>query len=169
MATPDDGQRRRDPASRAFVQPLLVSIIGVVASGVFYVAAMWLSQGESVPCSTDSSSTCGYIAIGTIFTALSFLPVLFAGLLITGVVVGLSSRDSRLAFRAILVAAVILGITVSILVMVFDASHTHLDARQMVDDLLTVPIVAIALLLFIGLGLALGRSIKRRRSQAPPP
>jgi hypothetical protein len=89
--------------SRAFVRPLLVTVVGVVLSVMLYLAVTWFANGPSDRPCTYSPDACGYAFMGQVGQAFGLLPVLLIGLQITGLVVGLSSRDSRLAFRAVLV------------------------------------------------------------------
>ena len=139
--------------SRAFVQPLLMTVGGVVATiAVPFVIGSVMRLLDPCP-----DCTIGYGIVGAIIEGLLILAL---GVLITGFVVGWSSPDPRLARRAILLAVVILSLMVVVLVMANDAGHGALDSDQIRDDLISLPVVAIGLLIPIAVGYAIGRLVK---------
>jgi hypothetical protein len=91
--------------------------------------------------------------------------VLVVGLLVTGLVVALGSRDSRLALRAILVGLVILSLISCIFGVVSDAVTYSLGARQLLDNVLRSGVLVLVLLIPIALGFRVGRMVKNARAQ----
>jgi hypothetical protein len=154
-ATPEDRDRTTVWRSRAFVQPLLVTLLGIAAPPAILFA--WASIGPpSDPC-TGASCGPGYGIVAAIIRGL----LISAGyMLIVGFVVGLSSRDSRLAWRAVLVALVILWVAASV---VSAATRPTLGARELVDDLAGYGVFAVVLLIPIGLGFRVGRLVLNLR------
>jgi len=76
-------------------------------------------------------------------------------MLIAGFVVGRSSRDSRLALRAVLVAVASLPLTVVIVYTAFSSmSESLLDIVFAFFALAVVPLIS------VGLGFVVGRSVK---------
>ncbi len=96
------GQRWR---SRAFVQPLLVTLLGVVASTALFLAAADRAGGPP-----------GQAMAGLGIVVLLF-PVYLGGLVATGFTAQRSSRDSGLAGRAIVVAMVLLAVVLLVAVV----------------------------------------------------
>ncbi len=162
VATPEDGPRTPVWRSREFVQPLLVTIIGVAALPAVYVAWSYSVGPASDPC---TETWCGYGIGAAIFYGIIFIAVWCAGMLIAGFLVGHSSRDSWLAFRAILVAVASLALTVS--VVVTSASTT---SESFLDTVFMVLGLAIAPLIPVGLGFIVGASVKKTpESPGGPP
>ena len=101
--TAPDRPRTRRWRSRAFVQPLLITIVGVVGSvGLYYS----VRGPTGLPC-TFNADSCGYVWMGAIGQAVAALPALLVGLLITGLVVGLLSHNAGLALRAVVVGVMV--------------------------------------------------------------
>lgn len=162
MTTPAVGPGTQRWRFRAFVQPLLITIVGVVVSSELYRAGPWLLSGgpsagpfpslllehaQYVPCIEQvGSTTCGFISFTSAIVGLLFLPVLFAGLLITGVILGRSSRGGWDAFGAVLVALVILALT-----------------------LIRNPVAPFLALIPIGLGFGVGRWLRPKPTVVPDP
>ncbi len=84
MATPSGGSGTRWWRSRAFVQPLIVTIVGVVVSTVLYVAVVQFANGVSEGPCAYSPDTCGYVWMGRIGQAFALIPVYLVALLTTG-------------------------------------------------------------------------------------
>jgi lysylphosphatidylglycerol synthetase-like protein (DUF2156 family) len=130
--------------SRAFIQPLILTIVGVVASFAIYLAAV---RAFNPPCPDASCGILHYeIQLLVSGAVLLFLPL--AGLLITGGVVGNSSRDSGLAGRALLAGMAIVWLSLTVATM---------------DAVLSM-FTSIASLILIGLGFGVGRKVKKRPS-----
>jgi hypothetical protein len=137
MAAGGPGTRRW--RSRAFVQPLLVTLVGVAALPAIYMA--WSYLDDIAPC---TETWCGYGSGVAIISGVVYLAVWCAVMVITGFVVGRSSRDSSLALRAVLVAVGSLALTASI---VSTASSTtpesFLDTIYLTLGLAIVPLISV--------------------------
>ena len=161
VTTPVDRQGMRRWSSRAFVQPLAVTVVGVVLSVMLYVAVTWSATGPSESPCTNGPDACGYAFIGQMGRAFGLLPVLLIGLLITGLVVGLSSRDSRLAFRAVLVGTLFTTLGGGAALVVPDAIGEGGDVPfRIVSNLAGAAFLGLVLLIPIALGLAVGRAVR---------
>jgi hypothetical protein len=135
MTTPADEPGTRRWRSRAFVQPLLVTIGGALAT----VAVV----GVFGPSDRSGNNIVG---------ALSATLGLIAGLLITGFIVGRSSPDARLALLASLVAVIAWSLLTSIAQLRFAPSFV---------ELLTVfGVFIITPLIPIWLGFGVGRLVR---------
>lgn len=156
MTTPASGPGMRRWRSRAFVQPLLVTIIGVAALPTIFLAPSLLAGPSSGSC---SGSSCGYGAMAGLGYGLMLLAVWCVVMLLTGFVVGRSSRDSGLAFCAVLVAVGSLALAVTI-------AYTPYNALSFVDRLAIFVGLAIVPLISVGLGFGVGRVFKKRPSPA---
>jgi hypothetical protein len=152
--------------SRAFVQPLLLTIVGVVASVVLYLAATRLANGgPEGPC-TYGPDACGYVFMASIGQALMLVPVFVVGLLITGLVVGLSSHDSGAAFRAIVVAVLVVPLVgVAAVVVPGELMSGRIDAILL--NLGAVAAIGLLLLLPIGVGFGVGSLVRRNPKDQP--
>jgi hypothetical protein len=124
--------------SPAFVQPLLITIGGVVANIAIYVVAV---RALDPPC-PDASCGLLHYEINLLMTAAFLLCLPLAGMIITGFVVGQKSRDSGLAGRAILVGMPIVWLTL----MVATEEDVNLSS-----------VVSVVGLILVGLGFVLGR------------
>jgi FtsH-binding integral membrane protein len=151
-ATPEDPQRTTVWRSRAFVKALLVTIVGVGAPPAVLLAWSYSIGRASDPC---TGTSCGYgIGVALVYGIL-FVAVWCAVMLMTGFIVGRSSRGTGLAFRAILVAVVGLALTVSILYMTYSTtSESFLDTVFMFLGLAIGPLIP------VGLGFLVGRSVR---------
>ena len=154
--------------SRAFVQPLLITMAGVVASIGSYQAAKVMAYGPpDGPC-TLSADTCGYMWMGALWQGLTLFPVLLLGLLITGLVVGLSSRDARLAFGAVLVGVVLPPLVASAVFVVPSAIATGGDGPfRIASNLAGAVLIGLVLLIPIAPGFGLGRVIRPKQKPGP--
>ena len=151
---PEDRPQTRRWRERAFLQPLLVTIVGVAGLPAAVLAWSILATAPS-----DSSCTgeCGTARMaGTLITGIGLVLVWFAVMVIAGFDVGRSSRDSGLAFRAVLVAVVGLALTVSIVYTALSTASESL--ADIVFVFLGLTFVPLAL---IGLGFAVGLLFKK--------
>ncbi len=155
-ATPEDRHRTTVWRSRAFVQPLLITIVGVIAPPAVFMAWRFLVG----PPSDFSACTgeCGTANLASLLvTGIALLLVWCALLLIAGVIVGWSSSGSWLAFRGVLVAVVGLALTVSVLyTFASTTSESLLDTVFLFLGVGFVPLVPIAL------GFVVGRLVKKK-------
>jgi len=152
MAAHDEVERTSVWRSRTFVEPFLLTLAGPIAiTFAVYVVGIGVSG------SCDAGEGCDYTHMRD---ALRYLLVLALSLFFTGFVIGVSSPNSGVAGRAMLVGVVTLAVTTSVLIMASDASRNRLDARQAVDDLLAAGLVAVALLVPIAFGFGVGRVLK---------
>jgi hypothetical protein len=152
--------------SRAFAQPLLITIVGVVTSAVVYVAATRFANGASEGPCTYGPDACGYVFMGRIGQAFVLLPVFLVGLLITGIVAGLTSHDSGLALRAIAVGVLLVPLAgVAVVVVPGELVSGRLDA--IVLNLVAVAVIGLLLLVPVGLGFLAGRWARRSRDDQP--
>ena len=138
MTTPMGGTATRGLLSRAFVQPLLITIVGTCPSIAIYVMAV---RSSNPPC---PDASCGLLVyeINLLISAafLLFLPLV--GMIITGLVVGQTSRDLELATRAILV-----GMPIVWFGLIFATEQ----------DVILSSVVSVVSLGLVGLGFVLGR------------
>ena len=159
--------------SGAFVQPLLVTVVGVVLSVMLYLAVTRSANGPSDGPCTYGPDACGYAFIGRMGQAFGLLPVLLIGLLITGLVVGLSSRDSRLAIRAVLVGTLLATLGGGAALVVPGAiAEGHDVPFRIVSILAGAAFLGLVLLIPIALGFAVGRAVRpspKHRSDATGP
>lgn len=150
METDQDRPRTRAWRSRAFVQPLLITVVGVVAP-IALPVALAMATNRSEPC---TGSSCAYIDFSAIIRGLLLYALC---LLITGIVVGLSSQDSGLAARAILIVVATVSLTAFAVSLVSDSrTKDLLYLRDLVGSCVAV---AISLLVPIGLGFGIGRAV----------
>jgi hypothetical protein len=117
------------------VQPLLITIIGVLANIAIYIAAV---DAFWPPCTDEF---CG-LGIGGLINAAFLLCLPLAGMITTGFVVGKGSRDSGLASRAILVGMPIVWLAL----MVATKGDVNLSS-----------VVSVGSLVLVGLGFVLRR------------
>ena len=151
-ATPEDRHRTSAWRSRAFVQPLLVTILGVGAAPAVLLVWSYFIGPASDPC---TGTSCGYGIGVAIVYGITFVAGWCAVMLITGFIVGRSSRGSGLAFRAILIAMVGLALTVSILYTTYSTtSESFLDTAVIFLGLAMGPLIP------VGLGFVMGRPAK---------
>jgi hypothetical protein len=155
MTTPAQ-PHRRVWRTRAFIQPLLVTIVGVAALPAIFMA--WsLLVGPSDDSSSPCTGECGTARLASAFLkGIALLVVWCVVMLFSGFGVGRSSRDSSLAFRAVLVAVVSLALSVSIgYTLVSTTSESLLDTVFVFLGLAIVPLVPVAL------GFGVGRMVRR--------
>ena len=156
MATPEDGPPTRPWRSQAFAQPLILTVAGVLAPIAILLALSALGSSKPEAC---TGLSCGWINYSGIMQGLLIYAV---WLLITGFVVGITSRDSGLASRAILLAVALLSVTAIIGAWVSDSqTKDFVYVRDLVVGVVTL---AIALFVPIRLGFAVGRRVKDSRS-----
>ena len=140
MTAPTGGPVTRWWRSRAFWQPLLITIGGVIAT----VAAVRV---------LGPSDVSGNNVVGALVAMLG----LVVGLLVTGFVVGLSSPDTRLALLASLLAACAMTLARLIADSIADAASDLLSF----GELLTVmAVLTITPLVPIWLGFGVGRLVR---------
>lgn len=139
--------------SRAFVQPLLITIIGIGAPPAVLFAWSLAIRAASGTCTNCGGGGCGVGA--AIVYGIMFVAAWFAIMLIAGFVVGRSSRDSRLALRAVLVAVASLPLTVVIVYTAFSSM-----SESLLDIVFAFFALAIVPLISVGLGFVVGRSVK---------
>ena len=171
MTTPLGGSRARRWRSRAFMQPLLVTIVGVTGSAVLYEALLWFANGPSDGPCTNGPDACGYVFMGAISRGVALFLVLVVGLLITGLVVGLSSHDSGLAGRAILVG-VMVPLLVGSVALVLPGVLEHGQADATVLNLAGGLLIGFLILIPVALGFGVGRFVRPSRtdrSRTPGP
>jgi hypothetical protein len=153
-AAPENRQRTTVWRSRAFVQPLLITIIGIGAPpAVLFGWSSWI-RAASDACTGNCGASYGVGA--AIVYGVIYLAVWCAVMLIAGFVVGRSSRDSRLAFRGVLVAVVSLPLTV---VIVY-ASYSP-TSESLLDIVFAFFVFAVVPLISVGLGFIVGRAITK--------
>jgi hypothetical protein len=130
--TPKDGHQTPAWRSSPFAQPLLIMTIGTVGTTAVAVA-VWQASRGSFP---------DYITV--------------IGLLVTGLVAGIASPDSRLGLLAALIVAAVLGIAMAVL-----------EARDVgpLGFLLGAAFATGLMLIFIGLGFGVGRWVNRARGR----
>jgi hypothetical protein len=158
LSTPaKPGRRWR---SRAFAQPLLATIVGVVGSVVLYLDVVRLANGPSDGPCTMGPDSCGYIWIGAMTQAVALLPVLLVGQILTGFVVGRSSSDTGLALRAILTVFVVPLLLGFVIAIVEDVGN-GLDAQRIVSHFLGWSI-GLVLVFPIAIGFAVGSGVRPR-------
>jgi hypothetical protein len=138
MTTPLAGTGARRLRSRAFVQPLLITIVGTLASLAIYLMAV---RSSNPPC-PDASCGLLHYEINLLISGafLLFLPLV--GMIITGLVVGQTSRDLGLAGNAILA-----GMPIVWFVLIFATEQ----------DVLLSSVVSVVSLGLVGIGFMLGR------------
>jgi hypothetical protein len=153
----------RQWGSRGFVLPLLLTVVGVIASVALYLTVARSASGPSESPCNNGPDVCGYVLMGSLGQAFAVLPVLLIGLVITGLVVGLSSRDSRLAFRAILVGT-LLGPMAggAVLAVPGSIADGHDVAFKIVSILAGAALVGLILLIPVALGYGIGRAVRPR-------
>lgn len=159
MTTPPNEPRTGWWRSRWFVQPLLVTTIGLLASVGLYYALLGPAGG---PCSYGPDA-CAYSMMGRFGQALTLLPVLLVGLLITGLVVGLTSRHANLAFGAALVG-VFLTPLVGVVAFLVPVEVARGQADSIVGDLAGAMFIGLLVLIPVAPGFAVGRLLRRSRS-----
>ena len=135
--------------SRGFVQPLLLTIGGVVASYVFADAIVGSCEGD----------VCAYI--GLTYVA-SFLAAMVPGLFGTGLLVALFDDDG-FASRAMWVAGAILCLAASILSTVTSSDLASFPdgVVRLLESALIAGVLALVAAIPIGLGFIVARRIKR--------
>jgi hypothetical protein len=141
MTTPAGGSGTPGWRSRAFIQPLLLTVVGVIAS-VDFVLLLGPGRGAE---SSPVGNLPGVIQ-GTLYLAV--------GLLFTGFVVGLSSSERNLALGAVLAAAILLTLPFAL--------NPSPSSGSLVDRLVLIGGLAILQLLPILLGFGVGRVVKAR-------
>ena len=124
---------------------------------------MLLANGPSEGPCTLSSDTCGYIWMGAMGQALALLPVPLVALLITGFVVGVSSRDAGLAFGAVLVGITLTPLAAAAVAVIPAAVATGGDvAFRIASNLAGAVLIGLVLLIPIAPGFGLGRVLRPR-------
>jgi hypothetical protein len=148
------------------MQPLLLTILGVTASAVLFEALLTSAS----PC-TYGADTCGYSWMGAFGEAVALLPVLVGGLLITGLVVGLSNHDPRLAVRAVLVGVMVVPVG-GLVVLEFPRLLAEGRADALVLNVAGATLIGLVALVPVALGFGVGRMVrpspKDRSGQAGP-
>jgi len=148
--------------SRAFLQPLLVTIVGVTLLPGIFIAWRYLFVPPSEPC---TATWCGYGIGQAIILGVALLAVWCTGMLIAGAAVAWQTRDPKLAFRAILVALASLALLVTIVATT--SSPTSESLLDIVSIFLATGITfMIPNLLGFGVG-RLGRPRPEDASKAP--
>ena len=153
-ATPADRHWTTVWRTRAFVQPLLITIIGIGAPPAVLFAWSLAIRAASGTCSNCGGGG-GYGIGAAIVYGIMFVAAWFAIMLIAGFVVGRSSRDSRLALRAVLVAVASLPLTVVIVYTAFSSM-----SESVLDIVFAFFAIAVVPLISVGLGFVVGRSVK---------
>ena len=102
MTTAGPGTRWR---SRAFVQPLLVTLVGVVSSTALFLAAAARAGGPPGQ------------ALAGLGIVIVLFPIYLGGLVATGFIAQRSSRGSGLARRATVVAVALLAVALLVAVV----------------------------------------------------
>ena len=161
-ATPEDRQRSTGWRSRAFVQPLLITIIGVLAPPA--VLFVWGLASRAGSACTSNCGGGGYGIVGAIVLTIAFIAAWCAAMLIAGFIVRRSSRDSRLAVRAVLVAVASLALTV---VIVFTAYSP--PSESLVDIVSAFFGLAVVPLIVVGLGFVVGRPVRKTPESSGAP
>jgi hypothetical protein len=143
------------------MQPLLITIVGVAVSAFLYEAVVTSTNGASDGPCTYGPDACGYVFIGRMGQAIALIPVLLVGLLITGLVVGLSSDDSGLARRATLAGVMVPLLAGSAALVVPGAiADGHDVPFRIVSILAGAAFLGLALLIPVVLGYGVGRVIR---------
>ena len=153
--------------SRAFVQPLLVTVVGVAALPAALIAWRFLDPSPLSPYPTsDCTNECGTARFAAgLVNGLILLGVWCVLLLAVGFVAGWSSPDARVAFGAVLVGMVGLAFSVAV-VTLSTTSESILDIVGIFLGVATVPLIPIAL----GFGVArMVRPRARKPSDRPAP
>lgn len=147
--------------SRAFVNPLLVTVVGVASSVVLYLSVTWSAIGSSELACPYGPDACGYVFLGRLGQHIAHLPALLIGLMITGLVVGLSSHDSRLAFRAIVVGTLLTLLVGGAVQVRPDAIADGQEVPFRIASILALSaFIGLALLIPVALGFGLGRAAR---------
>jgi hypothetical protein len=141
MTTPAGGSGTPGWRSRAFIQPLLLTVVGELAS----VVVVQLLMGPAGGAESSPVGNVPGIILGTLFLAV--------GLLMTGFVVGLTSRDRNLALGAVLAGAIVLTLPIALI---------SPSSPSVVDRLTTIGGLIVLQLIPIGLGFGVGRLAKAR-------
>ena len=165
MATSFGEPGARRWRSRASVQPLIVTVLGAVASVVLYVAASWFANGPLGGQCTYGPDACGYVWMGSIWRAVVLLPVLVVGQLVTGFVVGISTQDSGLALPAVLVG-VMLPLVVVVTTFVLPGLLMSGRADAIALNLAGAVLIGLVVLVPVAFGYGVGRLV--RPSPADP-
>ena len=166
MTVSVDGPRTRRWRTRGFTQPLLLTIVGVTASAVLFEALL----SSASPC-TYGADGCGYSWMGAVGEAIALLPVLVGGLLITGLVVGLSSHDPGLAIRAVLVGVVFVPV-VGLVLLEFPRLLVEAQADTIILNVAGATLIGLVALVPVALGFGVGRLARpshKDRSEAAGP
>ncbi len=161
MKTPAVGSRTRRWRSRSFAQPLVITLIGLVASIVVYVAAVRLAIGPSTLCDLGPN-TCFYYWAGAFYWVLLLLPVLAVGLLMTGVVVGRSTRDDGLAFGAATMGVVLPPLLIAVLALPGAIADGRDVLFRVASYFVGAVAVGLVLLVPIAIGFAVGLIVRPR-------
>jgi hypothetical protein len=163
MVAHGDGRRVRMWRSRAFVEPLLLTIAGAFASYAVALAFFW---GE--PC-TASESACGYGIVGR---TIGILSIFALGMSITGFVVGRSSSDFRFAVAAVLLAVAMVSLMTIVAILILGGQRDYKGSEGPVVYVVgSFGVVVVALLAPMAVGFGLGRLWKKRpagESNGPP-
>ena len=149
--TRQDGPKTRRWRSRAFVQPLLITTVGVVVSVALYNVA----RGPTGCPSEVNADTCGYYFMGGMGAAMLTLPVTLVGLLITAFVVGASSDNFGLAFRGVLV-----GVLVASLVAGAAIALGSGPADGVFSALAYAAFIGLVVLIPVAFGFGVGRAVR---------
>jgi hypothetical protein len=154
-----DGPRTRRWRSRGFMQPLLLTIVGVTASAVFFEALLLQANGPSDGPCTYGPDGCGYSWMGAVGEAFTLLPVLVGSLLITGLVIGLSSHDPGLAIRAVVVGVILVPV-VGLVVLEFPRLLAEGRVDAIVLNIAGAALIGLIALVPVALGFGVGRLVR---------
>ena len=155
VLTGHDRRWTRGWRSPAFVQPLLITIAGVVVSVVLYNVA----RGP-VGCPSDvNADTCGYYFMGGLGQAIATLPVLLVGLLITGFLVGLLSHDYGFALSAVVVGVLVPPLAGTAVLDVTGGLASG-PADAIAGTFLGAALIGLVLLIPVALGFGVGRLVR---------
>ena len=161
MATPAGEPGPRWWRSRAFVQPLLVTIVGVWALPAINVG---LSMGDSSidPPGYRCTGECGtaYFA-GGLWNLLVFTVKWCAFLFITGLVLGRSSPDAGLAHRAMVTGVEFPALAGAVVYAITRSGAGYGDTfSRVVSSLAGTALLGLIVLIPIALGFGVGRLVR---------
>lgn len=155
MTTPATESESRRWRSRAFVQPVLVTIVGVAGPPAIFLAVTWVSARLDPRC---PSCDVGYGIGMAIIIGVILFGVWLVVMLAAGFVVGRSSADSWLALQAILAVVASVALTMSII-----GTTTSPDPTSLLDVASIFLAFAAWTLVPTVLGYGVGRSLRPSR------
>lgn len=142
MTTSSTEPETRAWRSRAFVQPLLVTILGVwVVPALVFLAwgAFFGPRQDSSPCTGE----CGTVRLAAGFvTGIYFLVAWSVAVVIVGFLAGRSSPDAWLALRAVLLGVMLPPVVVAVLLLPGAIADS--------DDVLSAILTTLAGAAFVG-------------------